>query len=60
MAYKEVKNTLPPKNTPLKTKISDEKGERNEAVLIKQGGLWWTSDMKMYVYYTPTHWDYTD
>jgi len=39
MAYKEVKKEFPPQNTPLKTKISDGNGERNEAVLIKQGNL---------------------
>ena len=41
------------------TKIDDEHGVRNEAVLTRHGGLWYTSpDPKigMYVYYTPTHW----
>lgn len=30
--------------------------EANEQPLIRKGRLWWTTDMRMYVYYTPTHW----
>ena len=47
---------MPPENMPVHTKIDDAKGCRNEGVLVLQGRLWWTQDMEMYVYYTPTHW----
>lgn len=61
MAYKEVKKTEPPQNRPLKTKIVDADGkEHNKAILVKSKNLWWLPDMSMYVYYNPTHWDYTD
>ncbi len=43
-------------NIPVMTKIEDGAGIRNEQVLIRQGNLWFTSDMGMYVYYVPTHW----
>lgn len=52
----KINQSNPPKNVPIKTKIDDGKGERNIQELILQGNLWWTPDMKMYVYYTPTHW----
>lgn len=42
----------------LETKIDDAKGARNFGKLIRQGRHWWTTDRKMYVYYTPTHWRY--
>jgi len=38
------------------TKIHDEHGERNEALLKRIGNLWFLPDGSMYVYYTPTHW----
>lgn len=54
--WKKVSEEEPPQKKVLKTKIVDEKGERNEQELIKSGNLWWLPDMSMYVYYTPTHW----
>ena len=36
------------------TKIDDEKGCRNEAILKRGGNLWFSGDM--YMYYRPTHW----
>jgi hypothetical protein len=45
-----------PQNQVVMTKISDEKGERNEGPLFKSGQMWWTPDGEMYVYYRPTHW----
>lgn len=45
-----------PEGVALETKIDDAKGCRNEGRLIRQGGLWFTEDMQMYVYYRPTHW----
>jgi hypothetical protein len=47
---------MPPKDVPVKTKIDDAHGVRNECNLIRQGNLMWTTDMAMYVYYTSTHW----
>lgn len=58
-----MKNTNPwrpietaPANRPIETKIDDEKGCRNVAVLVLKGRLWWFPDGSMYVYYMPTHW----
>lgn len=45
-----------PDRVPVKTIIRDEKGERNEQTLTRQGNLWFLPDMSMYVYYRPTHW----
>jgi hypothetical protein len=45
-----------PEGVTLLTKIDDENGCRNEQRLKRKGRLWWTSDGKMYVYYTRTHW----
>ena len=49
---------LPKEGLLVETKIDDNKGCRNEQNLIRKGKLWFTSDMKMYVYYAPTHWRY--
>jgi len=54
--WKKITEEEPPQKKDLKTKIVDENGDRNEQELVKSGNLWWTPDMKMYVYYTPTHW----
>jgi hypothetical protein len=56
MDWKKTSLELPPENTPVMTKIHDEKGCRNEAILIRKGGLWFVEDESIYVYYTPTHW----
>lgn len=45
-----------PENVPVRTKIDDGKGVRNEQILKRQGRLWYYADGSMYVYYTPTHW----
>jgi hypothetical protein len=44
-----------PQNVPLLTCIIQDGNIRNEQTLVKQGNLWWTPDMSMYVYYSPTH-----
>jgi len=54
--WKKISEETPPEGKAIKTKIEDADGVRNEQYLIKKGNLWWTADMKMYVYYTPTHW----
>lgn len=51
-----VNDRLPPNGFPVKTKIDDGKGIRNEAILIRKNNLWFLADGSMYVYYTPTHW----
>ena len=51
-----ITDRLPDEGVLVKTKIDDESGVRNFARLKRQGNLWFTSDGKMYVYYTPTHW----
>lgn len=43
-----------PIGRPIRTKIDDANGARNDQVLTHRGNLWWAGDM--YVYYTPTHW----
>ena len=53
-------STLPPEGQKVATKIDDARGCRNEAVLVRQGNLWFFSDMSMYVYYRPTHWHSID
>ena len=47
---------LPPEGKVVNTKIDDGGSVRNEQFLIRKGNLWWTTDLNMYVYYTPTHW----
>jgi hypothetical protein len=51
---------LPPEGVPVHTKIDDSRGCRNEQTLKRKGGVWFFTDMSMYVYYTPTHWKHTD
>jgi hypothetical protein len=52
----ECSRLLPQEGLLVETKIDDQYGCRNYAKLIRKGGLWFLSDMSMYVYYTPTHW----
>lgn len=47
---------LAPDGEIVETKIDDDAGERNNALLIRQGRMWFFPDKSMYVYYTPTHW----
>lgn len=49
---------LPPEGEVVMTKIEDTGNTRNEARLIRNGNLMFTEDMRMYVYYQPTHWKY--
>lgn len=48
--------SLPAERKIVWTKISDDRGERNEQKLFRVGSLWFMADGSMYVYYTPTHW----
>lgn len=45
-----------PEDVVVETKIHDEHGGRNVALLKRRGRLWFMSDKDMYVYYSPTHW----
>lgn len=54
--WESVKESPPPENTVVETKIDDEDGARNECRLKRRGRLWWFTDDSMYIYYTPTHW----
>lgn len=47
---------LPKDGIVVMSKIADEKGERNEQLLKRQGNLWFVPSGDMYVYYRPTHW----
>lgn len=55
-AWNQTACSLPPENIVIETKISDCYGERNICDLIRIGNLFYQEDMKMYVYYLPTHW----
>lgn len=52
----EWRTDLPPEGVVVETKIDDADGVRNEQPLQRIGGLWFTPDKAMYVYYRPTHW----
>lgn len=48
---------LPPEDEIVHTRINDGHGQpRNEALLRRQGNLWFFPDYSMYVYYRPTEW----
>ena len=49
-----------PDGVPVETKIENDRGIRNEQLLVKRGNLWWFVDGSMYVYYRPTHWRRND
>jgi hypothetical protein len=51
-----VNERLPKDGAVVRTKISDNKGERNEGDLKRSGRLWFFPDGSIYVYYEPTHW----
>ena len=51
-----IKDKLPSDGQLVQTKIDDKNETRNETQLIYKDGLWWFSNMLMYVYYRPTHW----
>lgn len=53
-SWTKVTDRLPPDDVPVLTVISDEKGVRNEAVLRRRDGLWYTGTV--HTYYRPTHW----
>jgi len=56
----EVKEWQPIETAPegalVDTRLTDHQGTRNWQPLIRKGKLWFTPDMRMYVYYTPTEW----
>jgi len=54
--WKIISQQPPPKKMVVRTKLDDGNGIRNEQELVWDGKLWWLPDMRMYVYYTPTHW----
>lgn len=58
MEWIKVKEKLPPEHLIVETKIDDEKGCRNQQRLYRYRELWFLSDGSMYVYFTPTHWQY--
>jgi hypothetical protein len=45
-----------PENVVIWTRISDDYDERNVAKRVRIGRMWFHPDRKMYIYYTPTHW----
>ena len=51
--WKQIKHA--PDNVPLRTKVDNDAGVRNDQCLTRVKNLWWFTDLTMYVYYTPTH-----
>lgn len=56
MQWNKTADTLAPEDVEVETMIADEHGVRNAQTLRRVGGLWFTPDKRMYVYYIPTHW----
>lgn len=56
MTWIPITQQLPPNGEVVETKIDNGLEVRNIQDLKRQGNLWWHTDGKMYVYYTPTHW----
>lgn len=56
MEWISVKDRLPDDGIPVKTKIDDKYGARNETILVRKKHMWFLKDLSMYVYYAPTHW----
>lgn len=54
--WTQTEKQLPAEGVPVRTKVEDLKGTRNESILKRQGRLWFLPNGSMYVYYTPTHW----
>lgn len=50
---------LPPNGLEVYTKIQDADGPRTEIILKRLDNLWFNQDGRTYVYYTPTHWRFT-
>jgi hypothetical protein len=53
--WRKISPADPPEHVIVDTRIDDSRGPRNEALLFRQGSLWFLEDGSMYVYYTPTH-----
>lgn len=49
---------LPPEGEVVLARIDDLHGIRNEGKLKRRGNLFFLEDDSMYVYYTPTHWQF--
>ncbi len=47
---------IAPEGVEVETMTADEHGVRNQTNLVRKGNLWFLPNMKMYVYYAPTHW----
>ena len=56
MDWIRTKDLRPPEDVIIETKIDDGQSTRNEGTLIFHRGLFFQTDLSMYVYYTPTHW----
>ena len=54
--WMRVSEVKPPENKPVMTKVDDGNGARNKQALVRRGNIFYTPDMSMYVYYSPTHW----
>ncbi len=56
--WTRTQDRLPPEGVIVDTKIDNANGVRNEQKLKRCGNLWFFPDGSMYVYYTPTHWQF--
>ncbi len=58
--WNKTSDRLPDDGVVVETKIDTEDGCRNASTLKRKGSLWFLPDDSMYVYYTPTHWRYSN
>lgn len=56
MKWQSIEVETSPEGVEVETMIADGDGVRNETTLVRKGNLWFFPNMKMYVYYQPTHW----
>ena len=56
MEWIKTSEKLPTEGERVETKVDDKDGTRNFQDLVYKGNLWWTPNMSMYVYYSPSHW----
>lgn len=55
-SWKKVDQELPPEDVIVQTKIGDVDGQ----LLCMHKGHWIIPETEMYIYYTPTHWRYSE
>lgn len=59
-SWKKVDQELPPEDVIVQTKIDDVDGCRDKRLLCMHKERWVIPGTGMYIYYTPTHWRYSE